>query len=85
MRGLLEERGKINLNKTFDPQKIGMVLCPLCDGKGFTINPKRKCCQNAGDLGLLRKKMDDLQSCLKLRVCRRTRQDEESINNLFPD
>jgi len=55
MRGLLEERGKINLNKTFDPEKIGMVLCPLCDGKGFTINSKRKCCQKCGGFGLIKK------------------------------
>jgi len=58
MRQLSEKRREINLNKSFDPEKYDMLLYPLCDGKGFVINPKRKCCQNAEDLGLLRKKVD---------------------------
>jgi len=58
MRQLLEKRGQINLNKTFDPEKIGMVLCPLCDGKGFTINPKRKCCQKCGGFGLIKMEVE---------------------------
>jgi DnaJ-class molecular chaperone len=44
-----------NLNKTFDPEKYGMLLCPLCDGKGFIINPKRKCCPKCGGFGLIKK------------------------------
>jgi DnaJ-class molecular chaperone len=43
------------LNKTFDPEKYGMLLCPLCDGKGFIINPKRKCCPKCGGFGLTKK------------------------------
>ena len=58
MRQLLEKRGKINLNKTFDPEKIGMVLCPLCDGKGFTINPKRKYCQKCRGFGLIKMEVE---------------------------
>jgi len=46
------------LNKTFDPEKIGMVLCPLCNGKGFTINPKRKCCQKCGGFGLIKMEVE---------------------------
>jgi DnaJ-class molecular chaperone len=55
MRQLLEKRRKINLNKTLDPEKYGMLLCPLCDGKGFIINPKRKCCPKCGGFGLIKK------------------------------
>ena len=55
MRQLLEKRRKINLNKTFDPEKHGMLLCPLCDGKGFIINPKRKCCPKCRGFGLTKK------------------------------
>jgi DnaJ-class molecular chaperone len=43
------------LNKTFDPEKIGMALCPLCDGKGFTVNPKRNLCPKCGGFGLIKK------------------------------
>lgn len=42
------------MNITFDPDKIGMVLCPLCDGKGITINPERKPCPKCGGFGLIR-------------------------------
>ncbi len=42
------------MNITFDPDKIGMVLCPLCDGKGLTINPRRKPCPKCGGFGLIR-------------------------------
>jgi DnaJ-class molecular chaperone len=44
-----------NLNNTFDPEKYGMLLCPLCDGKGFIINPKRKSCPKCGGFGLIKK------------------------------
>jgi len=40
----------MNLNITFDPDKIGMDLCPLSDGKGFTINPNVNVARNARDL-----------------------------------
>ena len=46
---------EINVNKTFDPEKYGMILCPLCDGKGFIINPKRKSCPKCGGFGLIKK------------------------------
>jgi len=55
MRQFLEKRREINLNKTFDPQKYDMLLCPLCDGEGFIINPKRKCCPKCGGFGLIKK------------------------------
>ena len=46
---------KIHMNKTFDPEKYGMVVCPLCKSKGFIINPKRKCCTKCGGFGLIKK------------------------------
>ena len=55
MRQLLEKRREINLNKSFDPEKYDMSLCPLCDGEGFIINPKRECCQKCGGFGLIKK------------------------------
>ncbi len=54
MRQLLEKPRKINLNKTFDPEKYGMIFCPMCGGKGFIINPKRKCCPKCGGFGLIK-------------------------------
>jgi len=53
MSQFLEKQGEVNLNITFDAEKIGMLLCPLCDGKGFTINPKRKRCPKCGGFGLI--------------------------------
>jgi len=46
------------LNITFDPDKIGMDLCPLCDGKGFTINPKRKRCPKCEGFGMIREETE---------------------------
>jgi DnaJ-class molecular chaperone len=43
------------MNKTFYPEKYGMVVCPLCKGKGFIINPKRQCCQKCGGFGFIKK------------------------------
>ena len=42
-------------NKTLDPEKYGMVVCPLCKGKGFIINPKRECCEKCGGFGFIKK------------------------------
>ncbi len=43
------------MNKTFDPEKYGMLVCPLCKGKGFVLNPKRECCQKCGGFGFIKK------------------------------
>ena len=45
---------EINVNRTFDPKKYGMILCPLCKGKGFVINPERQCCQKCGGFGYIK-------------------------------
>jgi len=46
---------KIRMSKTFDPEKYGMVVCPLCKSKGSIINPKRECCQKCGGFGFIKK------------------------------
>ena len=46
------------MNITFDSEKIGMLLCPLCNGKGFAINPKRKRCPKCGGFGLIREETE---------------------------
>ena len=43
------------MNKTFDSEKYGMIVCPLCDGKGFIIDTKRKCPQKCGGFWLIKK------------------------------
>jgi len=50
---------KIREHKSFDPQRYGMVLCPLCKGKGFIINPKRKCCQRCGGFGFIKTETEE--------------------------
>jgi len=58
MSSFLEKRREFNLNITFDPDKIGMVLCPLCDGNGFIINPKRKRCPKCEGFGIIREETE---------------------------
>jgi DnaJ-class molecular chaperone len=53
--GTLKNGDKIHMNKAFYPEKYGMVVCPLCEGEGFIINPKRQCCQKCGGFGLIKK------------------------------
>ncbi len=47
--------GLISMNKPFYPEKYGMILCPICKGKGFVINPERQCCQKCGGFGYIKK------------------------------
>jgi len=51
----LDRGGKIKKDKSFSPEKYGMVLCPLCKGEGFIIDPKRQCCQKCGGFGFIKK------------------------------
>jgi len=53
--GTLKNGNKIHMNKTFDSEKYGMIVCPLCDGKGFIIDTKRKCPQKCGGFWLIKK------------------------------
>ena len=50
-----ERSEKSSKNKAFNPQRYGMVLCPLCKGKGFVIDPKRQCCPKCEGFGFIKK------------------------------
>jgi DnaJ-class molecular chaperone len=50
------------MDKNFSPGKYGMVICPLCDGKGFLIKSSeeisvsvRKVCVKCGGFGAIKK------------------------------
>ena len=40
--------------KHFDPEKLGMVACPICKSEGYVQNPKRQCCPICGGFGFIR-------------------------------
>ena len=50
------------MHKDFFPEKYGMLICPVCDGKGFLIkssslsdNFSRSVCDKCGGFGAIRK------------------------------
>jgi len=44
------------MDKKFNSEKFGMMICPLCDGYGRIRFPDDvKVCQNCGGFGLTRK------------------------------
>jgi hypothetical protein len=56
------KEGRINMDKNFAPGKYGMVICPLCDGKGVLIKDSegtgvsaRKVCIKCGGFGAIKK------------------------------
>jgi DnaJ-class molecular chaperone len=51
----LDRVKKKNKDESFNPEKYGMALCPLCKGKGFIIDPKRQSCQKCGGFGFIKK------------------------------
>ncbi len=51
----IDKGSEIKMKKTFDAEKYGMTLCPLCKGKGFIIASKRQCCQECGGFGYIKK------------------------------
>jgi len=43
------------MDKKFNPEKFGMMICPLCDGYGRIRFPDDvKVCQNCGGFGFIR-------------------------------
>jgi DnaJ-class molecular chaperone len=42
------------MKKTFDSEKYGMIVCPLCKGEGFVTSPKRQFCQKCGGFGYIK-------------------------------
>ena len=44
--------------KIFNPENYDMVICPCCNGKGYTQTPKRQCCPKCRGFGLVRKETE---------------------------
>ena len=56
------KEGRVEMDKNFAPEKYGMAVCPLCDGKGFLIEESegtggsvRKVCIKCGGFGAIKK------------------------------
>jgi len=43
------------IEKIFNPEKYGMVLCPCCNSHGYIQNPKRQCCPKCRGIGFIKK------------------------------
>jgi len=61
--------GGLRCVKIFAPKKYGMVICPVCDGKGFLIkssglidNFSRSVCAKWGGFGAIKKDEKVLES-----------------------
>ena len=57
------------MHKDFVPEKYGMVICPVCNGKGFLIKSpdltdifSRSVCIKCGGFGAIRKEEEVLRS-----------------------
>jgi len=44
--------------KKIDPEKYGMVVCPVCKGNGYVQNPNRQCCPKCGAFGFIKKEKE---------------------------
>jgi DnaJ-class molecular chaperone len=49
------ESERLIRNKNLNPEKYGMVVCPVCKGNGYVQDPKRQCCQKCGGFGFIKK------------------------------
>ena len=61
---------KTTLNKNFVPEKYGMVVCPLCKGKGFSVKVSedteiflRRACKKCGGFGAIKKEAETDMNC----------------------
>ncbi len=59
----------MKMHKNFVPEKYGMVLCPVCGGKGFLVKCSeqvsvtlRKVCIKCGGFGAIRKEEEVFKS-----------------------
>jgi uncharacterized OB-fold protein len=43
------------MDKKFNPEKYGMIICPYCNSQGYVQYPKRQCCPKCGGFGFIRK------------------------------
>ena len=60
---------RIEMDKNFTPEKYGMVICPLCDGRGFLIQQSgqinvtaRRVCTKCGGFGAIKKEEEVFRS-----------------------
>ena len=52
------------MDRIFNPEKYGMVICPLCKGKGKSLkNPDGfNVCKRCGGFGLIKKEKEPLEN-----------------------
>ena len=43
------------MEKNLDPEKYGMLICPVCFAMGFIKEPKRQACPKCGGFGWINK------------------------------
>ena len=72
------------MDKNFAPEKYGMVICPLCNGKGFLIKGSdqinvalRRPCTKCGGFGAIKK---EEVTNLKLGKLESDRENEIGLN-----
>jgi len=46
------------MNKKFNPEKYGMIICPDCNSHGYVQYPKRQCCPKCGGFGFIIKEAE---------------------------
>ena len=46
------------MNKKFNPEKYGMIICPHCNSHGYVQYPKRQCCPKCGGFGFIIKEAE---------------------------
>jgi uncharacterized OB-fold protein len=51
-------RDKSIRNKSFNPEKYGMLVCPVCKSDGYVGYPKRQCCPKCGGFGFIKKEKE---------------------------
>jgi DnaJ-class molecular chaperone len=60
----MSKRGKdIDVKKTFNPQKYGMVFCADCNGSGKlakALDGFQKVCPKCGGFGLLKREIETI-------------------------
>jgi hypothetical protein len=45
----------VDPKRILNPEKYGMLICPVCCGKGFIKGPKRQACPKCRGFGLIKK------------------------------
>jgi DnaJ-class molecular chaperone len=55
---------RTGMDKNFDPEKYGMAICPLCNGKGKLLKTPDgyNVCTRCGGFGLIKVEKDPLEN-----------------------